>query len=212
MSNHPSSSQVASPSRVIPSSPPVARQPSARTLRRRLLKMRRKHESVLQAYYSLGTSYAEPISSMLYNLAEELGREDNDLLWLSIVGVSSLELYGNSQQSDSRRKSDWASNRHERIQQVLRDEVRRLNPTPVGDITRERELSETGGVIPTHARSPTDTSIRLSPEPRFLLIRHWSPLRQYAALSLPLLPSSHLVRSRSETSRPPSNQDGRVSR
>lgn len=33
---------------------------------------------------------------------------------------------------------------------------------------------ESVGVIPTTARSPEDTSIRLSPEPKFLLIRHWS--------------------------------------
>ena len=29
-------------------------------------------------------------------------------------------------------------------------------------------------MIPTTARSPEDTGIRLSPEPKFLLIRHWS--------------------------------------
>lgn len=33
---------------------------------------------------------------------------------------------------------------------------------------------ENSGIIPTTARSPTDNSIRLSPEPKFLLIRHWS--------------------------------------
>jgi len=175
LSNHPSSSQANSPSRGQPSSPPaVPRQPSARVLRRQLLKLRRKHENVLQNYYALGTSYSEPTSSMLYNLAEELGREDNDLLWLAIVGVSSLELYGQQPESSSRHKGNWSHNRQERIRQVLRDEVRRLNPTPVEEIARERDLGESGGVIPTTARSPTDTSIRLSPEPRFLLIRHWS--------------------------------------
>lgn len=176
MSNHPTSSQVGSPTRHQPSSPPaLPRHPSDRTLRQRLRKLRRKHESVLQAYYTLGTSYSEPMSSLIYNLAEELGREDNDLLWLAIVGVSSYELYGHAQQIESSRKrGDWSSNRHERIQGVLRDEVRRLNPIPAGNITRERELQEIGGIIPTHARSPTDTAIRLSPEPRFLLIRHWS--------------------------------------
>ncbi|EHL02911.1 putative Cell division control protein 45 like protein [Glarea lozoyensis 74030] len=58
-----------------PAQPPKG--PSTRTLRRRLLKLRRKNESVLQAYYSL---------------ASELGREDNDLLWMAIVGVTSMEL------------------------------------------------------------------------------------------------------------------------
>lgn len=176
MSNHPTSSQVTGP---MPSSPPPqSRQPSARTLRRRLLRLRRKHEATLQSYYSLGTSYSEPISSMLYSLASELGREDNDLLWLAIIGVSATELYGNSAQSNTQdtasRRVGWSANRHEQIRDVMRDEVRRLNPIPASDITRDRDIGESGGVIPTHARSPTDTSIRLSPEPRFLLIRHWS--------------------------------------
>jgi len=35
-------------------------------------------------------------------------------------------------------------------------------------------MGEAWGVIPTSARSATDKSIRLSPEPRFLLLRHWS--------------------------------------
>lgn len=115
---------------------------------------------------------------MLYSLASELGREDNDLLWLAIVGVSASELYGNLAQfttpDKGQRQVGWSANRHEQIRDVMRDEVRRLNPIPASDIARERDIGESGGVIPTHARSPTDTSIRLSPEPRFLLIRHWS--------------------------------------
>ncbi|CAD0087752.1 unnamed protein product [Aureobasidium vineae] len=170
MSNHPSSSQLGP----VPSSPPLhPKQPSARSLRRKLLKMKRKHEAVLEAYYSLGTSASEPISSMLYSLASELGREDNDLLWLALVGMSSTELYGRSKTANTEtRQNPWNLSRGDQIRDVLRDEVRRLNPVPASDIARERD--EAGGIIPTHARSPTDTSIRLSPEPRFLLIRHWS--------------------------------------
>ncbi|KAI9658096.1 MAG: hypothetical protein M1821_002756 [Bathelium mastoideum] len=163
-------------------SPQTERQPSARTLRRRLLRLRRKHESVLHAYYGLGTSYSEPVSSLLYSLASELGREDNDLLWLAIVGVSSTELYGrtlsgitaNPSSSGEEISLGWNGDRGERIRSILRDEVRRLNPAPLSEVARERELASIGGVIPTHARSPTDMSIRISPEPRFLLIRHWS--------------------------------------
>jgi cell division control protein 45 len=175
-----SASRSVSPS---PAQPPKA--PSARTLRRRLLKLRRKHEAVLRAYYSLGASYSEPISSMMYSLASELGREDNDLLWLTIVGVTSMELYGRSstgvaislQNSESRNHaSGWLGIRGARIRQLLRDEVRRLNPPELSDssFSANRGSSEINGIIPTTARSPTDTSIRLSPEPKFLLIRHWS--------------------------------------
>lgn len=169
-STPPTSSQTHSPTAVIPSSPP--KQPSAHSLRRKLLKLRRKHEATLEAYYNLGTSYAEPISSMLYSLASDLGREDNDLLWLAVVGISSLDLSPFSQprpnrDADGRRIMD----RSEQIREVLRDEVRRLNPVPEAELRRSQSQ---GDVIPTYARSPTDCSIRLSPEPRFMLIRHWS--------------------------------------
>lgn len=115
---------------------------------------------------------------MMYSLASELGREDNDLLWLAIVGVTSMELYGRSsagiavaaRKSDAR-VSGWLGMRGARLRQLLRDEVRRLNPPEIGN---GRVLPETSGIIPTTARSPEDTSIRLSPEPKFLLIRHWS--------------------------------------
>lgn len=139
------------------------------------------HTAVLDSYYALGASYSEPISSILYSLAEDLGREDNDLLWFAIVGVSSLELYGRSMAGvgistslEAGGSAGWGGERGERIRQLLRDEVRRLNPPDPNDASQERARAETSGVIPTTARSPTDTSIRLSPEPRFLLIRHWS--------------------------------------
>lgn len=142
--------------------------------------MKRKHESVLQAYYSAGTSYSEPIASLIYSLASELGREDNDLLWLAIVGVSSLELSGRtmsgvgiSSASESGGSAGWGGERGEQVRQILRDEVHRLNPPDPYE--RDRDLrGEINGLIPTTARSPTDKSIRLSPEPRFILVRHWS--------------------------------------
>jgi cell division control protein 45 len=142
--------------------------------------MRKKHETVLASYYAAGTSYSEPISSLVYSLASELGREDNDLLWLAIVGVSSLELSGRtmtgvsiSNALESGGSAGWGGQRGEHIRQIFRDEVHRLNPPDPYE--RDRDIrGEINGVIPTTARSPTDTSIRLSPEPRFLLVRHWS--------------------------------------
>ncbi|OXV05905.1 hypothetical protein Egran_06327 [Elaphomyces granulatus] len=156
------------------------RQLSARSLRRRLLRMKRKYEKILHAYYSMGIAYSEPISSMLFSLASELGREDNNLLWLAIVGVSSMELSGRTMSgvgissfSESGGSAGWGGVRGERIRQILRDEVHRLNPPDPSGNTRELS-GEANGIIPTTARSPTDTSIRISPEPRFLLVRHWS--------------------------------------
>src|ERR1700709_301795 len=106
---------------VSPTPAQAPKPPSARTLRRRLLKLRQKHESVLQEYYSLGASYSEPIASMMYSLASELGREDNDLLWMTIVGVTSMELYGRSStgvaissQKTSATPSGWMGSRGSR--------------------------------------------------------------------------------------------------
>jgi cell division control protein 45 len=151
-------------------------------VRAQFIRMRRENEAVLRKYYRMGTSYSEPISAMIYSLASELGRDDNDLLWLTIVGVTSMELYGRSsaglavtvRSSDSRIVNGWMGVRGARIRQLLRDEVRRLNPPELGSKDARLTPAEGAGVIPTTARSPEDTSIRLSPEPKFLLIRHWS--------------------------------------
>ncbi|KAJ5673498.1 hypothetical protein N7507_002625 [Penicillium longicatenatum] len=177
--NSSNSSRSATPTSDSPS-PVEHKEPSARSLKRRLIRLKKKHEAVLQNYYSSGTSYSEPISSLIYSLASELGREDNDLLWLAIIGVSSLELSGRtmtgvgiSNTSDSGGSAGWGGQRGEHIRQILRDEVHRLNPPD--PLEQNRDIrGEIHGVIPTTARSPTDTSIRLSPEPRFLLVRHWS--------------------------------------
>ena len=154
-----------------PSTLPSAKAPSAKSLRRRLLTLRRAHESVLDGYFQLGTSYSEPISSLMYSLASDLGREDNDLLWLTIVGVSSLELSGQTSSGVSTSTSSnhnktlpfhhqtWRMTRSSRLYALLRDEVRRLNLPPSRDST---------------ASSSSDTSIRLTPDPRFVLLRHWS--------------------------------------
>ncbi|KAK8051573.1 CDC45-like protein [Apiospora rasikravindrae] len=158
------------------------KRPSARALRRKLLRMKQQHETVLRNYYRMGASYSEPISAMVYSLASELGREDNDLLWLTIVGVTSMELYGRSSAglavtvrgSDSKPMSGWMGVRGARLRQLLRDEVRRLNPPELSSQNGRVSPAENAGIIPTTARSPEDTSIRLSPEPKFLLIRHWS--------------------------------------
>lgn len=166
--------------------PPTAAQPpkkqSARTLRRRLLRLRRENEGILQNYYRNGAQYSEPISSMAYSLASELGREDNDILWLAIVGITSMELYGRSsagvavpvRSSESNKSAGWLGMRGARIRQLLRDEVRRLNPPELNNSSNGRSPPEAVGVIPTTARSPEDHSIRLSPEPRLLMVRHWS--------------------------------------
>lgn len=80
---------------------------------------------------------------------------------------------GISNASESGGLAGWGGERGEQVRQILRDEVHRLNPPDPYD--RDRDIrAEISGVIPTTAKSPTDKSIRLSPEPRFILVRHWS--------------------------------------
>ncbi|KAM3425520.1 Cell division control protein 45-like protein [Cercospora zeina] len=151
---------VASTPQNMPSSPPKLKEPSAKQKMKQLLRLRRKHESTLDKYYDIGTSGAEPVSSIMYSLASELGREENELLWLAIVGISAMLL-----------SPSGAGPRINYMRIVLQDEVRRLNPIPEAELLKSQSAE---AAIPTTARSPTDNGIRLSPEPRFLLIRHWS--------------------------------------
>lgn len=150
---------------------------SAKQLRKKLRDLRGSHEKVLQDYYGLGISYSEPISSLAYSLASELGRDDNDLLWLAIVGVTSLELSGHtstglgtphSKPAVTSRQfhQSWRADRSSRVYALLRDEVRRLNPQ---SSERQSLLSSKGS-----ARSGMEISIQLVPDPRFVLFRHWS--------------------------------------
>ena len=143
---------------------------AAKRLRTKLKRLRASHEKVLEDYYNLGTSYSEPISSLAYSLASELGRDDNDLLWLAIVGVTSLELSGHTStglgtphakpdMTSRQYHQTWRQNRSSRTYALLRDEVRRLNPSSTS-------LSRT--------TSASESSITLVPDPRFMLLRHWS--------------------------------------
>ncbi|CAZ84703.1 unnamed protein product [Tuber melanosporum] len=174
-----SHSPPSSPSQQLPLPPPPERPPpSAKLLRRKLRRLRAKHESTVASYYTQGTWYGEPISGLLYSLASDLGREDNDLLWLAIVGLSSGEIIGRGITSGPPRKAGglgWVSTtREDQIRGVLRDEVRRLNPPEAPPPGSSNVSGNSSSSLQTTARSPSDTAIRLSPEYRFMLIRHWS--------------------------------------
>ncbi|KAL2436426.1 Cell division control protein 45-like protein [Exophiala dermatitidis] len=174
-SKTPSSSQPTSPLMKGHSGQP----PTSKQLRQRLRKLRRRNEEVLEEYRNLGTSYSEPVATLAYSLAADLGREDNDILWLAIIGATSLELSGHTstglgtvvtttQGLPHEHHRSWRSTRSSQTYALLRDEVRRLNPPPA-DQSPSISPGAGGGVS-----SPSDNSIRLSPDPRFLLLRHWS--------------------------------------
>ncbi|KAF3173212.1 hypothetical protein EYR41_010061 [Orbilia oligospora] len=146
--------------------------PALRAQRKNFLQLRRKYNKLLTDYYSTGSTYGEPISSLVYSLASELGREDNDLLWLATIGWEAQQMYGRHMHSFSGDQTlNSLSARSLGVWGVLRDEVRRLNPPTItsgsGGITSNTSLF-------TRATTAEDYSLRLSPEFRFMLIRHWS--------------------------------------
>ncbi|BFZ57164.1 DNA replication initiation factor cdc45 [Savitreella phatthalungensis] len=113
---------------------------SERARRRR----QRQNGAVLAEYYDQGDWLGESVACLVYSLATELGREDKNLLWMAIVGLTSLSIAGHLTSEDY---SLYFNN--------YRDEVSRLN-------TSSRNVSA------------SDSSIRTEDEFRFMLFRHWS--------------------------------------
>ncbi|EWC46052.1 hypothetical protein DRE_04626 [Drechslerella stenobrocha 248] len=148
--------------------------PSLRWQRKTFVQLRRKHNKTLTDYYATGSTYGEPISSLIFSLASDLGREDNDLLWLAIVGWEGQQMYGRHMHSFSGDQTlTSVSARSIGVWGILRDEVRRLNPPSVTGGANTGHLSSNSSLF-TRATTAEDYSLRLSPEFRFLLIRHWS--------------------------------------
>ncbi|EPX73193.1 DNA replication pre-initiation complex subunit Cdc45 [Schizosaccharomyces octosporus yFS286] len=124
-----------------------------RVIRKDIIRKKKEYHYVLAEYYDTGSWFGESITNMLYSLGSMLGREDNDMLWLAIIGLTSLEVHCRS----SKKYFDRSYN-------LLKDEVNRLNPVPL----------ERTNVGRPHGKTPYDQSIRLEDEFRFMLIRHWS--------------------------------------
>lgn len=116
-------------------------------------KKRKEFASILSEYYEKGSWYGESITNILFAVASMLGREDNDMLWLAIVGLTCLEIHCQSSKKYFNRSYS-----------LLKDEVNRLNPSPL-----ENQI-----VGRAHGKTPHDQSIRLEDEFRFMLVRHWS--------------------------------------
>lgn len=107
------------------------------------------HAARVEKHYASGTFYGQAASSTVYVLATILERVDNDLLWLTILGLTYQYL-----------TTRISRDKYDMYHQIYSDEVARLNPpTPAGVTT---------------ASHPDDTSIRPSEELRFALFRHWN--------------------------------------
>ncbi|KAG8827604.1 hypothetical protein FRC17_007750 [Serendipita sp. 399] len=103
----------------------------------------------LERYYLSGTFHGQAASGVIYVLATKLERTDNDLLWLTILGLTYQYL-------TNRIPRDIYDYWH----QIYFNEVARLNVS-----------TQNGSSAVPH---PDDTSIRPSEELRFALFRHWN--------------------------------------
>ncbi|KAG7086638.1 hypothetical protein E1B28_002580 [Marasmius oreades] len=105
----------------------------------------------LEKHYMAGTWHGQSASGTIYILATALERVDNDLLWLSILGLT-------FQYTTARISRIF----YERYHSVYYDEVFRLNPPPPEGEKALKSLN------------PDDHSIRTTEELRFILYRHWN--------------------------------------
>ncbi|KAF9518396.1 hypothetical protein BS47DRAFT_1371034 [Hydnum rufescens UP504] len=110
---------------------------------------RNKYRDRIAKHYTSGTWHGQSASGTIYVLATLIERADNDLLWLSILGLTHQYI-----------TSRIPRNRYDDYHTIFLDEVARLNP-PVTEST----------ISSLH---PDDFNIRASGELRFTLFRHWN--------------------------------------
>lgn len=98
-------------------------------------------------YYRAGTSFSGSVSAIIYQLAQQLGKTNNELLWLAIVGVTSLYIF---------EKMD--TYKYGELLEIFKDDRARFNI----------DIDEDGAV------NPRNVIIKPEDEYRFMLFRHWS--------------------------------------
>jgi cell division control protein 45 len=99
-------------------------------------------------YYNQGAFFANSVSGSVYELAQQLGKTNNELLWLAIVGVTSQYIF---ERIDTMKYADQL--------EIFRDDRARLNV----------DRGEDG-----QTQSVNNTVIKSEDEYRFMMFRHWS--------------------------------------
>lgn len=142
---------------------------------------RRRRREALRDYYS-GSYYGVPASCVAYELAVQLNRAQNDLLWLAIVGVTDhfvheripREVYDDLVQ---RLHDDVMARNAEDAAFMLADDGMHV---PVGACVRVPACSDrwlmlrlVRVVAPAHVTAE-EGKIVFEEEFRFMLHRHWS--------------------------------------
>lgn len=143
----------------------VARASQRPRIRRKRARSRRidpdvaaNYQAVLNRYYNRGTYTSMSVASIMFMLAEKLGRSDNETLWLAILGLTSQYL-----------SSAIAHGHYDELSSALATDVVAMNKAPsnVSVSQADKLLGK-----PVNA---DDGRIRVIPqELRFSLYRHWS--------------------------------------
>ncbi|CAO3645750.1 unnamed protein product [Mucor fragilis] len=108
---------------------------------------RRRARHTVMDYYNQGAFFANSVSGSVYELAQQLGKTSNDLLWLAIVGVTSQYVF---ERIDTMKYGEQVD--------IFRDDRARLNVD-----TESNEASQSNNVV-----------IKSEDEYRFMMFRHWS--------------------------------------
>ncbi|MBW0558590.1 hypothetical protein O181_098305, partial [Austropuccinia psidii MF-1] len=109
----------------------------------------------LQKYYDSGTHFGQSIACQIYLLITNKARQDNDLLWLAIIGLT----YQFTSSLIDRESYDAQV-------KLFQREVERINFLPPDSASTQSCQVKLLG--------PDDRNIRMSEELRFTLFRHWN--------------------------------------
>ena len=122
-------------------------------------KQRRKeisqYESVLEEYYSQGTTVVNSISSQVYSLISAIGETNLTQLWLAILGATSLDT--------------TYSSVYNNLYPIMQDEVKRLSPGNSFFVSATRS-NGTG----SSSKTPDTLSLEIQPDYYLFLLRHSS--------------------------------------
>lgn len=140
--------------------------------------LKRQKKALFQRYYQ-GNFYWRCSSWMLYQLAQQLNRESNDMLWLWILGMTDLVIHARSNHYSFDSDIIDCSN-----------EVQRLNPHiynkhdnegPHFDPTSEQPETQAQNqqvdlfkLVNLQSRNKETGTILMEQELKLMLLRHWS--------------------------------------
>ncbi|KAI9257527.1 DNA replication pre-initiation complex subunit Cdc45 [Helicostylum pulchrum] len=109
--------------------------------------LKRMQNRLLADYYAGGAYYANSVSGAIYELMSQLGKTNNEILWLAIVGVTSKYIF---EQMDTYKYAEKL--------ETFKDDRARLNISRNEDGTLQN----------------SSIVIKSEDEYRFMMFRHWS--------------------------------------